>query len=314
MPIASGSQIRRSPGVERPADHQARSRRTRRHWSGSSPARCGAVPKMSALRACTATSAPRPPVAAETHPPRRITFVSALRGPAGLPHIGDFRQDAARCGIRAPDPEAAAAIGETLRAIGYDDEAIEERLGEDGIAAEGGEALVHALRLDADELGEAIRLLLLARPVSRSSFGAGPRARAARARDRGRRAARPARAHRPDRRRVPRRSTRSRTATTTRPGWVASFTPTAYWLASLTLRRRVRARGRHRNGQRRARAARRPPRGSRHRDRRQPARAAVHGDQRRPERARQRRDAARQPLRAGRRRDVRSHHLQRART
>src|SRR6185437_13139681 len=71
-----------------------------------------------------------------------------------------------------PDQEAAATVGEALRAIGYDEEAIEDRLGEDGIAAEAGDALVHALRLDADELGDAIRLLLLSRPVSRSAFAA----------------------------------------------------------------------------------------------------------------------------------------------
>ena len=41
-----------------------------------------------------------------------------------------------------PDQEAAATVGELLREIGYDEEAIEERLGEDGIAAEGSEALV----------------------------------------------------------------------------------------------------------------------------------------------------------------------------
>ena len=137
-----------------------------------------------------------------------------------------------------PDQEAAAAVGDTLRAIGYDEEAIEDRLGEDGIATEGGEALVHALRLEPDELGDAIRLLLLARPVPRSSFAAAselvrlglateeatllvPRARI-----------------------VPTEGVYLTFDTFSDgendpPGWVASFTPTAYWLASLTLRRHV---------------------------------------------------------------------------
>ena len=137
-----------------------------------------------------------------------------------------------------PDQEAAAALGETLRGLGYDEEAIEDRLGEEAVAAEAGEALVHALRLDDDELGDAIRLLLLARPVARSSCAASaelvrlglatvegsllvPRARI-----------------------VPTESVYLTFDTFSNgdddpPGWVASFTPTAYWLASLTPRRRV---------------------------------------------------------------------------
>ncbi|MGN6798506.1 MAG: methyltransferase domain-containing protein [Gaiellaceae bacterium] len=137
-----------------------------------------------------------------------------------------------------PDEDAAAAIGELLREIGYDEDAIEDRLGEDGIAAEGSEALVHALRLDTDELGDAIRLLLLGRPVARASFGAAselirlglavedgallvPRARI-----------------------VPTEGVYLTFDTFSDgdndpPGWVASFTPTAYWLASLTPRRHV---------------------------------------------------------------------------
>jgi methylase of polypeptide subunit release factors len=137
-----------------------------------------------------------------------------------------------------PDLDAAAALGESLRGLGYDEEAIEDRLGEDGIAAEAGDALVHARRLDDDELGDAIRLLLLARPVVRSSFAAAsalirlglatedgpllvPRARI-----------------------VPTEGIYLTFDTFSDgehdpPGWVASFTPTAYWLASLTPRRHV---------------------------------------------------------------------------
>ena len=138
----------------------------------------------------------------------------------------------------APDQETAAAVGELLREIGYDEEAIEDRLGEDGIAAEGGEALVHALRLDADELGDAIRLLLLARPVSRSSFaGASELVRLGLAPDEGGLLV-------PRARIVPTEGVYLAFDTFSDgendpPGWVASFTPTAYWLASLTPRRRV---------------------------------------------------------------------------
>ena len=71
-------------------------------------------------------------------------------------------------------------------------------------------------------------------------------------------------------------------------------------------------RSRHRHRQRSARAARRPAQRPRGRDRSQPAGARVHADQRGAERPRQHRDQARQPVRAGRRRDVRPRHLQRA--
>src|SRR5690348_16860583 len=138
-----------------------------------------------------------------------------------------------------PDQEAAAAVGALLRAIGYDEEAIEDRLGEDGIAAEGGDALVHALRLETDELGNAIRLLLLAQPVERSSFGAAAAlVRLGLATEEGSLLV-------PRARIVPTEGVYLAFDTFSNgvddpPGWVASFTPTAYWLASLTLRRRVR--------------------------------------------------------------------------
>jgi len=137
-----------------------------------------------------------------------------------------------------PDQEAAATVGEALRAIGYDEEAIEDRLGEDGIAAEAGDALVHALRLDADELGDAIRLLLLSRPVSRSAFAAAAElVRLGLAIDDGDLLV-------PRARIVPTEGVYLAFDTFSNgdddpAGWVASFTPTAYWLASLTLRRRV---------------------------------------------------------------------------
>ncbi len=137
-----------------------------------------------------------------------------------------------------PDRDAAGAVGETLRGLGYDEEAIEDRLGEDGIAAEAGDALVHARRLEQDELGDAIRLLLLARPVPRASFAAGAElVRLGLAIDDGRMLV-------PRARIVPTEGVYLAFDTFSHgehdpAGWVASFTPTAYWLASLTLRRHV---------------------------------------------------------------------------
>jgi len=137
-----------------------------------------------------------------------------------------------------PDQEAAAAVGEALRDVGYDEDAIEDRLGEDGISAEGGEALVHALRLGDDELDDAIRLLLLSRPVPRSSFAAAAElARLGLATDDGTQLV-------PRARIVPTEGVYLAFDTFSSgvddpAGWVASFTPTAYWLASLTPRRKV---------------------------------------------------------------------------
>jgi hypothetical protein len=69
-----------------------------------------------------------------------------------------------------PDLEAAAALGEHLRDVGYDGDAIEDLLGEDGIAADLGDSVPYALRLDDDDVGNVIRLLLLNRPVPASRF------------------------------------------------------------------------------------------------------------------------------------------------
>jgi methylase of polypeptide subunit release factors len=137
-----------------------------------------------------------------------------------------------------PDLEAAAALGEHLRDVGYDGDAIEDLLGEDGIAADLGDSVPYALRLDDDDVGNVIRLLLLNRPVPASRF---PGAREA---------ARLGLVVENDGMLVP----RARIVPTEGiyltfdtfshgeddpAGWVASFSPTAYWLASLTVRRRV---------------------------------------------------------------------------
>jgi methylase of polypeptide subunit release factors len=138
-----------------------------------------------------------------------------------------------------PDPDAAGALGKSLRALGYDEEAIEDRLGEDGIAADVADVPVLDRRLERDELGDAIRLLLLAQPVRRASFaGAAELERLGLATtDDGLLV--------PRARIVPTENVYLAFDTFSdgvhdAPGWVASFTPTAYWLASLTVRRRVR--------------------------------------------------------------------------
>jgi methylase of polypeptide subunit release factors len=138
-----------------------------------------------------------------------------------------------------PDLVAAAAVGDTLRDVPYDEGRIEELLGEDGVAADAKDVVVHSRRLPDDDVGNAIRLLLLARPVRRAAFAAAaelvrlglaveedgllvPRARI-----------------------VPTEGVYLAFDTFSQgeedpAGWVASFTPTAYWLASLTPRRRAR--------------------------------------------------------------------------
>ena len=96
----------------------------------------------------------------------------------------------------------------------------------------------YARRLEQDELGDAIRLLLLARPVPRASFAASAElVRLGLATEDGPLLV-------PRARIVPTEGVYLAFDTFSHgendpPGWVASFTPTAYWLASLTLRRHV---------------------------------------------------------------------------
>jgi methylase of polypeptide subunit release factors len=137
-----------------------------------------------------------------------------------------------------PDDDAAAELGRTLRALGYDERAIERLLGEDGAAADIGESVVYARRLPDDELGTAVRLLLLARPVRAAAFAG------AEALERLGLATRDGDLLVPRARIVPTEGVYLTFDTFSRgeedpPGWVASFSPTAYWLASLTPRRRV---------------------------------------------------------------------------
>jgi len=140
------------------------------------------------------------------------------------------------------EPEAAAALGRALRSVGYTTKAIEKLLGEDGPSADLDDVPVLARRLPSSRLATIIRLFLLELPVGEdaaaAALGSGgvdalaalgfasvaggqlvPRARI-----------------------VPTEGVYlsfdgfSRGADDP-PGWVASFTPTAYWLASLTVRR-----------------------------------------------------------------------------
>ena len=143
------------------------------------------------------------------------------------------------------EPDAAATLGRALRSVGYTTRAIEKLLGEEGPSADLEDVPVLARRLPASRLAAVIRLFLLQLPVDEDAageaLGAGgvdaltalgfasvvdgelvPRARI-----------------------VPTEGVYlsfdgfSRGADDP-PGWVASFTPTAYWLASLTVRRGAR--------------------------------------------------------------------------
>jgi methylase of polypeptide subunit release factors len=144
----------------------------------------------------------------------------------------------------SPDLDAAARLGDALRAVSYTTESIEELLGEDGPSADLADSVVLERRLPPSAIATTIRLLLLQRPVpapdavsaigvegveSLSSLGLVvsdgshivPRARL-----------------------VPAEGVYLAFDGFSRgeddpPGWVSSFTPTAYWLASLTPRRRV---------------------------------------------------------------------------
>jgi methylase of polypeptide subunit release factors len=138
-----------------------------------------------------------------------------------------------------PDLDAAAALGDALRGLGYRESAIEELLGDDALATDLGESVVYARRLGAGELDDAIRLLLLNRPVRRAAFPAATElTQLGLATDDGDLLV-------PRARIVPNEGIYLTFDSFSQgeddpPGWVASFSPTAYWLASVTVRRRVR--------------------------------------------------------------------------
>ena len=136
------------------------------------------------------------------------------------------------------DLDAAAALGDALRDVGYDGETIEELLGEDGVAADRSDAVPFSLRLPDDELGATVRVLLLNLPTPASSFPATPELLALGL------ATQEGDLLRPRGRIVPTEEIFLTFDTFSHgegdpDGWVASFSPTAYWLASITPRRRV---------------------------------------------------------------------------
>ena len=216
-----------------------------------------------------------------------------------------------------PDLAAAATLGTALRAVGYTTEVIEELLGEEGPSADLAESVVLERRLPRSAIATTIRLLLLQRPVGATDAAAalGPNGVAALlaiglvTTDDGRLV--------PRARLVPAEGLYLAFDGFSRgqddpPGWVVELHPDGLLARLADPAAPGRARARHRHGERRTRPARRRARGPRDRDRRERPRPGVHADQRGAERDRQRRDSARQPLRAGRGRDIRPDHLQRA--
>jgi methylase of polypeptide subunit release factors len=142
------------------------------------------------------------------------------------------------------DLDAAATLGDALRAVGYSTEAIEELLGDEGPSVDREETAVFERRLPHSPVANTIRLFLLQRPVDSAD------ARAALGPDGVDAAVRIGLATEDGGRLVP----RARVVPTEGlllafdtfslgeddpPGWVGSFSPTAYWLAALTPRGHV---------------------------------------------------------------------------
>jgi SAM-dependent methyltransferase len=77
----------------------------------------------------------------------------------------------------ADDPAAARVLGRALAKLGYDEESIEEVLGDDAFESEEPYVVVHERRLPASPLATAIRLCFLGRPAGRAeaeaALGAG---------------------------------------------------------------------------------------------------------------------------------------------
>ena len=68
-----------------------------------------------------------------------------------------------------PDLRAAAVLGRALRALPYNEESVEELLGDDGPAAGPSDVPVFDRRLPDTPLANAMRLLLLQLPISRAA-------------------------------------------------------------------------------------------------------------------------------------------------
>lgn len=137
-----------------------------------------------------------------------------------------------------PDLKAAGELGDMLRSLGYTEDAIVARLGDDGPAADADDVAVLARRLGDGPLDDLMRLLLLNLPVARSRVVGDDHLLALAL------AVDEAGTLVPRGRVIPTEGMYLAFDTFSRgladpPGWVASFTPTAYWLASLTPRRRV---------------------------------------------------------------------------
>lgn len=137
-----------------------------------------------------------------------------------------------------PDLEAADELGAMLHSLGYTEDEIVARLGEDGPAADAEDATVLARRLGNGPLDDVMRLLLLQAPVARSRIvGEQHLLRLGLVVDDGGTLV-------PRGRIIPTEGLYLAFDSFSRgisdpPGWVASFTPTAYWLASLTPRPQV---------------------------------------------------------------------------
>ena len=237
MPIASGSQIRRSPGmsarrtIKAVAPNDATLVRLR-------PARCGTVPKTSELTACTITSAPRPPVRSRDPRAAPHSLRFGVSRSWRLPHIGRLPAGCGSMWEPSPDPEAAAALGETaashrLRRGGGRGAARRGRPGR------GGRWTPSCTRSGSRPTSSATRSACCCSPVPILRIVVRGRLRALRlglATEDGELLSH---AHASSRRGVYLTFDTFSDGENDPPGWVASFTPTAYWLASLTPRVQV---------------------------------------------------------------------------
>src|SRR5580765_1268784 len=138
------------------------------------------------------------------------------------------------------DLEAATALGDALRAVGYGEAGVVELLGEDGPGADDTEVPVHERRLDDSVLASVIKLCLLQLAVPRSAVPAplvhGLLATGLAVAD--------GADIRPRARIMPAERLLLSFDGFARgeddpPGHVAPYTPTASWLAALTPRRRA---------------------------------------------------------------------------
>lgn len=96
-----------------------------------------------------------------------VVRVPALTCRAVAPRCACFRLPLASALMPGVDVSAASALGSALRRLEYTQDRLHDLLGDDAYESRPGDLVAHERRLPKTPLGDAVRLLLLGRPLAR---------------------------------------------------------------------------------------------------------------------------------------------------